>query len=211
MLEVEYKGGTSVILVTKKSKLVVDPLLEGYGLKNLDVKDSIDIATEQRFAIEGKGERLAIDGPGEYEVGDFSIRGIAAQRHLDDEKLPFMATIYRIEVGDISIALLGNIAGNLDENQLESLGVIDILIVPVGGGGVAPDATSAAQLTRLIDPKMVIPTHYADDALKYEVPQDIADTFVKEMGVEVETTSKLKLKGSSQLPQSLMVCHITRS
>lgn len=211
MFELEYKGGTSVVITTKKSKLVSDPLLESYGLKNVDIAGAISLATEARFAIEDKGERLAVEGPGEYEVGDFSIKGVAAQRHLDAEDQGMQATAYRVEVGDVTIALLGNVIGKLDEDQLEDIGVVDILVVPVGGGGIAPDATSAARLTRQIDPKLVIPTHYADGAVKYEIPQDDLETFIKELGAPLESTSKLKVKGSSQLPASLTTVQVTRS
>jgi L-ascorbate metabolism protein UlaG (beta-lactamase superfamily) len=125
-----------------------------------------------------------------------------------DEKV---STVYRVEVGDARIALVGNISPKLDEDQLEALGLIDILILPVGGGGYTLDATSAAGLVRQIDPKVVIPVHYADDGLKYEVPQDTLETFVKELGAPVEITAKYKVKSAALLPVVLTVVEITRS
>jgi L-ascorbate metabolism protein UlaG (beta-lactamase superfamily) len=122
-----------------------------------------------------------------------------------------IATVYRVEVADVRIAVLGNISPKLSESQLESLGVIDILVLPVGGGGYTLDATSAASLVRAIEPKVVIPTHYADSSLQYEVPQDTLETFTKELGASVETVSKYKVKGLASLPVSLAVVVITRS
>ena len=60
--------------------------------------------------------------------------------------------MYRIEAGDIRAALLGNIYEKLDEDQLEALGVIDVLIIPVGGNGYTLDPTGAAKLVRQIEP-----------------------------------------------------------
>jgi hypothetical protein len=211
MFDIEYKGGNGVVISTKKLNAIIDPKLSLVGLKDLNVKDALEIATEARFASESTDAQLAIEGPGDYELGPFSIRGIPAIRHLDTSADEKVSTVYRVEVGDARIALVGNISPKLDEDQLEALGLIDILILPVGGGGYTLDATSAAGLVRQIDPKVVIPVHYADDGLKYEVPQDTLETFVKELGAPVEITAKYKVKSAALLPVVLTVVEITRS
>lgn len=211
MFDIEYKGGNGVVIATKKTSLVVDPKLSLVGLKDLSVKDAVELATEARFLLQDGSAKLTLEGPGEYEVGDFAIRGIAAQRHIDTEQDEKQATIYRIEVGDVRIGLLGNIAPTLSEDQLEALGVIDLLIVPVGGTGYTLDATSAATLTRHIDPKVVIPVHYADSALSYEVPQESVDVFTKELAAPVETLAKYKVKSAASLPEVLTTVVLARS
>ena len=211
MFDIEYKGGNGVVIATKKTTALIDPKLSLVGLKDLSIKDAVEIATEERFATNNKDAQLLIEGPGEYELGDFSIRGISAIRHLDTEDTEPISTIYRLEIGDVRIGILGNIAAKLEEVQLESLGVVDILIIPVGGGGYTLDATSAATLVRSIDPKVVVPTHYAGSGLKYEVPQDTLETFVKELGAPVETVAKYKVKAASALPLTLTIVEITRS
>lgn len=211
MFEIEYKGANGIVITTKKTTAVIDPKLSLVGLKDLKSDDAVEVATEPRFAINNKDALLAIEGPGEYELGDFSIYGISAARHIDTPTDPKIATIYRIEVGEARIAIIGNIDPKLDETQLEALGVVDILIVPVGGGGYTLDATSAASLVRQIDPKVVIPTHYADSAIKYEVPQDTLEVFTKELGSPVETVPKYKVKGAASLPSTLTVIEVIRS
>lgn len=211
MFEIEYKGGNGVVITTKKTTVVIDPKISVVGLKDISVKDAVEITTEPQFIIEGDTVRLLIEGPGDYEIGDFSIHGISATRHIDSEQDEKIGTIYRIEVDDVRIALLGNVAAKLTDEQLESLGVVDLMIVPVGGGGYTLDAVSATTLVRLIDPKAVIPVHYADSALKYEVPQDELGLFTKELGAPVETVSKYKVKNSTALPVVLTVVEITRS
>jgi len=211
MFDIEYKGGNGVIITTKQITAMIDPKLSVVGLKDMKVKDAVEIATEDRFKLNDDSARLIVEGPGEYEVGDFSITGVAATRHIDTPHDEKKSTIYRIEVGDVRIALLGNIASQLNEEQLEALGEVDILILPVGGGGYTLDATSAAALTRQVDPKAVIPIHYADEALKYEVPQDNVDLFVKELGAPVEKTAKYKVKSGLALPTVLTTVEIARS
>lgn len=211
MFEIEYKGANTVVIATKKATIVADPKLSLVGLKDASVKDAIELATEPRFALTSDDAKLVIEGPGEYGIADFDIKGVAAQRHLDTENDPKISTMYRIEANDVRVALIGNIYEKLDDEQLEELGVVDILVIPVGGNGYTLDATGAATIARQIDPKVVIPVHYADSALKYEVNQDTLDAFVKELGAEVEETLKYKLKAASALPQVLTVVKVARS
>jgi len=211
MFEIEYKGANSVIISTKKSVAVLDPKLSLVGLKDVSTKDAVELATEARFALNSENARLNIEGPGEYGVGEFDIKGIAAQRHLDSESDPLISTIYRIEVNETRIAVIGNIYEKLSEAQLEEIGLVDVLILPVGGNGYTLDATGAATLTRSIDPKVVIPIHYAEAGINYEVPQDILETFVKELGAPVEEMPKFKLKQGAPLPAVLTTIHLTRA
>lgn len=211
MFDIEYKGANAVVIATKKAKLISDPMLSVAGGKDISTKDAVVIATEERLALNSPDALLNIEGPGEYEVADFSITGVAAVRHIDQADAGKNATIYRIEVGDVRIALLGNVDAKLSEDQLEAIGIVDVVILPVGGGGYTLDATAAAQLVRAIDAKVVIPIHYADKGLSYEVPQDELETFKKELGGDVEQTAKLKVKSASALPTTLTTIELTRS
>ena len=90
--------------------------------------------------------------------------------------------------------------------------MVDILVIPVGGGGYTLDATSAATIVRQIEPKAVIPIHYADTGVSYEVPQDTLDTFTKELGAPVEEpVAKYKVKSGASIPQVLTVVPLSRS
>jgi len=211
MFDLEYKGGNTVVFTTKKVSLTTDPKLSLVGLKDIKTKDEVELATETRFSVQNPEARIVIDSSGEYEVGDFTIHGVAATRHIDTPEQEKLSTMYRVECGDVKVAVLGNIDAKLDDDQLEAIGVVDILIIPVGGGGYTLDATSAAALTRSIEPKAVIPVHYADAALKYEVPQDQLATFVSELGAPIETMARYKLKSSASLPAVLTVIELSRS
>ena len=211
MFDIEYKGGNGVVIATKKTTLNIDPRLSIVGLKDIKTKDEIELATEERFVVDNSDAKIIVEGPGEYEVGDFTVRGVAALRHLDTEGEEKKSTMYRVECADASIAVLGNISSKLSDEQLEDLGVIDILIIPVGGGGYTLDATDAAAVCRQIEPKIIIPVHYADSALRYEVPQEDLEVFVKELGAPVEQVAKYKYKSAASLPAALTVVQVTRS
>lgn len=212
MFDIEYKGGNTVVFSTKNTTVVADPKSSLVGLKDTSTKGAVELGTEMRFLTNAADAKLVLEGPGEYEVGDFSIRGVPASRHIDTEEQEKLATVYRIGIGEVKIALLGNIAPKLTEDELEEIGVVDIVILPVGGGGYTLDATSAATIVRQMEPKVVIPVHYADSVLKYEVPQDTLETFTKELGAPVEeAVNKYKVKTASSIPQVLTVVPVARS
>lgn len=212
MFDVEYKGGNAVIFTTKKQRIVVDPALSVVGLKDMAVKGEVVVATEHRFVVESTTKSVCFDGPGEYEIGDVSLRGVPARRHIDTEADGLRSTLYRMTIGEVRMAIIGNIASTLNESQLEAIGVVDIVVLPVGGGGYTLDATAAAAMVRQLEPRVVIPVHYADTALQYEVPQDSLEVFVKELGAPVlEAGAKWKVRGASSLPEQMTVVAIGRS
>lgn len=207
-MDIEYKGANCIVIMTKKTTLVIDPKLSSVGLKDVRPKNAVVLATQSPL-LAHDDDAVVIDRPGEYEVRNVSIVGAPAARLIDhDETL--QSTIYKVTIADISFAIIGHVAVPLTEEQLETLGVIDVAIVPVGGSGYTLDAHQAVGVVRQIDPKVVIPTHYADKALTYEVPQMDLEPFVKELSaVNHETMPKWKLKGI--LPDVLTLVELERT
>ncbi|OYX39830.1 Zn-dependent hydrolase [Candidatus Saccharibacteria bacterium 32-50-10] len=212
MFDIEYKGANSVVLTSKKTRVVFDPRVSVAGGKDVSVNGDIEVLTEDRFAVEGASPRLMFHGPGEYEAGDVALIGIPARRHIDTVEQGNQATIYRVTIGGVRLAVLGNVASPLGDDQLESIGVVDMVVIPVGGNGYTLDGTDAAAMIRQIEPRAVIPVHYADSGLSYEVPQDDFEVFVKELGAGVvEAGPKFKVKGEASVPEQLTVIKISRS
>lgn len=211
MFDVEYKGGNCVVIATKNLRLVTDPRLSAVGLKDIQVKDAVEVVTEPRFMVDEPEARLVIDGPGEYEIGDFSIRGVSPVNHVDIGPTGQASNIYRVEVNDVRIALLGNITDSLSEDQLESIGVVDMVIMPIGGGGYTLDPENAARIVRQLDPKAVIPVHYKEDGIAYEAQQGTLSDFVRELSAPLETVDKYKVKSAAVLPVSLTIIEVKRS
>lgn len=205
-MDIEYKGANCVVISTKQATLVIDPKLSDVGLKDVLPKDAVVVATQESFSI--PTDEVAVDQPGEYEVKNISITGVGAQRHIDTAGKA--ATMYRIATSDFAIAVVGHVTTPLTEEQLEALGVVDVAIVPIGGSGYTLDSHHAVSVARQLDPKIVIPTHYADKAITYEVPQMELEPFIKELGAPVEQTTKLKLKAGS-LPETLTMYELQRT
>lgn len=191
-MELQYYGANCIRITTKKAAVTIDDNLNDLGLSSVARSGDIVLFTGPHG--EPKTEvKLIIDHPGEYEVSDVSVHGVAAQAHLDESGK--RATMYKVIIEDVRIIVLGHIAPDLSDQQLEELGVADILIVPVGGGGYTLDGIGALKLIKKIEPKLIIPTHFADKAVKYPVPQQELELALKDLAMEpTETTPKLKIK-----------------
>ena len=212
MFDIEYKGANAIVFATKKVRVVFDPNLAVACAKNVSVKDSIEVVTEDRFAVTDSAPRLLLNSPGEYEVGDVAISGIPARRHIDTDADGEKSTIYKISVGDVRGVVIGNIQPKLSDDQLEDIGVVDFAIIPVGGSGYTLDAVSASSMARQLDPKVVIPVHYADSSINYEVPQAGVEDFMKELNANVvEAGLKWRLKKPADLPDNLTVVQISKT
>lgn len=191
-MEIQFYGANCVRLNTKKASIIVDDNLAELGSKA--VTKPADIALLTHIQTSPQTARLVIDRPGEYEVSDVSIQGIAARAHMDEEKQQ-TSVIFKVIADDIRVAIAGHVYPKLSETQLEALGTIDLLIIPVGNSGYTLDSVGALQLIKAIEPKIVIPTHYADKAINYPVPQQDLAEALKGLSMEPkETVAKLKLK-----------------
>ena len=73
MFDIEYKGGNTVVISTKKSSLVTDPKMSVNGEKDIVVKDGVELVTEERFATRNDNYKLTISYPVNYEISDFTI------------------------------------------------------------------------------------------------------------------------------------------
>lgn len=193
-MELEYLGGNCIKLTTKKATLVVDDSdLSKLGAKQLPKTPAISLYTT---ANETKSQaEFVFDAPGEYEVHDISIQGIAA-RSFGSEPEAKNNTIYRLVVDDTRVVIAGNIVPDLSDDQLEAIGTVDILFVPVGGGGAVLDGVGALKLIKKIEPKLIVPTYYADKGLKYNPMPVELSLALKELSMEpAETVESLKIKG----------------
>lgn len=208
-MELQYYGGNCVRINTKKANIVIDDNLDSLGLKSVTKADDIALFTSFQGDKTTSKAKLVIDRPGEYEASTVSMRGIPARSHMDESDKR-SATIFKLVANDIRIAVVGHIYPDLNDDELESIGTVDVLVIPVGGHGFTLDGAGALKVIKKIEPKIVVPVHYADKQVKYEVPQSDLAEALKDMSIEAkETIDKLKIK-SSELPENMELIVLKR-
>lgn len=193
-MDVQFYGANCLVFANKELRIVVDDYPAQRGAKSVIKPDDVVLFTGAHEETEVE-LKMIIDMPGEYETSGVSIVGIPARSHMSDDTEDKSVTVYKISVGDMVYVVLGHIYPELSDDQLEAMGMVDVLFVPVGGHGYTLDPAGALKVTRTIDPKIVVPTHYADKGIKYDVPQVSLEEAVKEFAMEPkEKLEKLKLK-----------------
>ncbi|MFM2357372.1 MAG: hypothetical protein RJA61_109 [Candidatus Parcubacteria bacterium] len=134
-------------------------------------------------AAHGERNPFVISGPGEYEIKGVFIKGFPSTSSYGN--VPHINTIYYVTLEGMNLCFLGALDGSeLKSETTEALDNIDILFVPIGGDGVL-SAAQAYKLAVNFEPKIIIPTHTNDAALK---------AFLKEAGSGVDAIDKLTLK-----------------
>lgn len=160
MADVKWLGNTCFRIKSRDATVLMDPVgrESGYAVP----KQKADIVTlsapaAKRGLANVEGEYTLIEGPGEYEVQDVFLSGIRTRR-TDGAKHPFN-TVYLVEMDEVLFCHLGSLNKRLTEAQVEALGDVDVLFVPIGGGdGLTP--TGATEVIGQIEPRLVIPMRY---------------------------------------------------
>lgn len=194
-MEISFLGQASFRLKGKTTIVVTDPYdPEFLGLKFPKVEaDIVTLSHDHKDHNNAEGvggSPFKISGPGEYEIAGTSVVGVKSWHDEKEGAERGANTIYNITIDGIKVAHLGDLGQKeMTQTQIEGLGPVDILLIPVGGVYTI-DAAAAAKITSVIEPKIIIPMHYLLPGLKFAL--DPVDKFLKEMGQE-EVNRELKL------------------
>ena len=205
-MEITWLGYSCFRLKGKNITVITDPYPPGLGY-NLD-KPSARIVTvshshpNHSYTQAIGGDPKVISRPGEYEIGGVLIIGVATFHDAESGSRLGKNNVFVIEIDDINICHLGDLGHPLTTRQVEEIGNIDILLVPVGAGSTI-NASQAAGIVRNLEPRIVIPMHFKTPELKVEM--ETAEKFLKEMGITSLTPqAKLNVTKSS-LPESTQI------
>jgi L-ascorbate metabolism protein UlaG (beta-lactamase superfamily) len=206
-MEITYLGHSSFRLKGKQKTVVTDPYGDKAGKYPKDVEADVVTVTHDHFdhnAVEKvKGTPFVINGPGEYEVGGVSVIGVATFHDDEQGKARGQNTVFVIEMDGLRIAHLGDLGHKFNDVQLDEIGPIDILLVPVGGFYTI-DAKAAKEVTGQIDPWVVIPMHYSQPGMTVENIGGV-DAFLAEMGKTGTLPIPKYAVSVDKLPEDLQV------
>ena len=201
--------GHSCFRLTERSyaTVVTDPFdNKAIGYDSLKLKSDIVTVSHDAPGHNNtdavKGVSHVIDGPGEFEIGGVFVTGVQTEgsgsgkkkSKSKDNEASVRNTVYVFDYDGITVAHLGDLKEVPTQSEIESLGPINVALIPVGGGS-ALNAAKAAEVISLIEPNLVIPMHYSTPSAK--VSLDSLNKFIKEMGLsKAETQPSLKVTRS---------------
>ncbi len=216
-MQIIWKGQSCVQLIASRIKqdpvkIVIDPYQDSVGFKLPSLEADIALVThdhEDHNNLAGlKGDPFVISNPGEYEAKGIFIKGISSYHDEAEGEKRGHNTIYTIEAEDMKVCHLGDLGQpELTPKQVEAIGSIDILFIPVGGVYTI-GAKEAAKVISQIEPKVVIPMHYAIPKLKYKL--EGVEDFLKAMGAKAqEPQQKIILKSKDLSEEEIKIMLLT--
>jgi len=189
--------------VSGQASVLIDPFSKDIGLRPPRIKDNLVLVTHDHYdhnnlngahsksSGQVDSESFIINSPGEYEKYGVYVRGINSYHDDKEGKDRGLNTIYVIKAEEMTLCHLGDFGQNqLEEDQVEDIGDIDILMIPVGGKYTI-DYKKAVKVIKQIEPKIIIPMHYKLKGLKLDI--DGVDKFVKEIEIPPEKVDKFKI------------------
>lgn len=178
--------------------LVFDPIAKGASLPPVRFGADIALVSRDHPDMHGVSEvtygdkkPFVVSGPGEYERQGVVIQGFLSHSEYGLKKGETNAvnTIYSVELEDMTIVHLGALSdAELSPEAREGLDEIDVLFVPVGGGG-ALSSDAAHKLAVALEPKIIIPMHWSGIG----EPKSL-EAYLKKAGNGGEKVDKLTLK-----------------
>jgi L-ascorbate metabolism protein UlaG (beta-lactamase superfamily) len=188
-MEISWLGHACFQLRGKNVTLITDPfspqladLPQGepqwLGKVNASIVTISHNHPGHNYAAGVGGNPYVVRGPGEYEISDVLIIGVASYHDNKRGQERGRNTIYIIHMDDLVICHLGDLGHTLQEEQLEEVADADVLLVPIGGQNTLNVAQTAEVISQ-VEPRIIIPMHYLPGA-----PSNPLDKFYKEMGIE---------------------------
>ncbi len=200
--------GYNCFRLTERGQIsvVTDPYGEDFGLEIPHWKADVVTVSQAGTAFNNvnavKGVQHVVDRPGEYEIGGVFIYGIPLHTWDETTEQATYNVAHSIYYGDVSVLHLGNLNHVPNQEDIEAIGQVDAVLVPIGGGACL-NVNQASEVIALIEPSYIVPMQYAIPGLSVELAA--LEKFLKVMGVSrVEETDSLRVT-SSGLPEQPQV------
>ncbi len=211
-MEISWLGHSCFQLRGKNVTLITDPfspqLEHSLGKINAPIVTISHNHPGHNFAGGVDGDPRIVRGPGEYEISDVLITGVASYHDNKHGQELGRNTIYVIHMDDLIVCHLGDLGHILQEEQLEEVADADVLLIPIGGQHTI-NATQAAEVISQVEPRIVIPMHYSPSI--GDVPNPL-DKFCREMGIEaLNPQPKLSITRSALPAETQVVILSSRS
>lgn len=189
---ITWYGQSCFKIQTKDIVLFTDPFDKKIGLRPPQGKADVITVSHDHYDHNNvaafKEPDFIIDTPGEFALKEINIQGIES---FHDKEGKEKNTIFTIEAEEIRICHLGDLGTILSDEQVEKIGNIDILFVPVGEK-VTLSMHDLMKVISEIEPKIVVPMHYKIPGLSVDLEKE--DKFIKEIGITPVKDNKITIK-----------------
>lgn len=163
-MKLTWLGHSCFLIEQDGYRIVLDPYA--------DVTGHADVQTEAHEVLcsHGHYDHSAVSGVAllPEKASPFVIRRVKTCHDEQGGALRGENTVHILEAGGVSVAHLGDLGHQLTREQLEEIGRVDGILVPVGGTYTV-DAAGAKKVCEAVNPKWVIPMHYRHGSYGFPV------------------------------------------
>ncbi len=174
-MKVKWLGHACFLLVSEVGlRIITDPYIVDQNLSYSPIKEIADIVVVSHdhddhnnvSAVQGKPEVLK--GSGLKAAKGLQFRGVATYHDTTQGKQRGTNTVFCFSLDGIKLCHLGDLGHLLSQAQVDEVGTVDILFIPVGGFYTI-DAAGASQVCDQLKPKVVIPMHFRTPQCTYPI------------------------------------------
>ncbi len=169
-MKIWWRGHASFLIETEGKKIVTDPFNAELGYPMASIKADIVTVSHEHWdhnAVESiQGQPHVIRGAGTTEAAGICFKGIESYHDRSAGRERGINTIFKMSAEGMQLVHLGDLGQSLSAQQLQEIGEVDILFVPVGGRYTL-DAGEAAGVINMLQPKITIPMHFATPHLSF--------------------------------------------
>ena len=161
--------GQSCFMLTAENgtKIIMDPYskifgsLSGYKLPEIDA-DIVTIShnhSDHNNVGAVKGNFVLIKEPGVFSQEGIDIKGVQTFHDNVSGAKRGKNVVYNFRIDGLNVCHCGDLGHLLSLEQINEIGKVDILILPIGGRAVL-DASGATEVMKQLNPAVMIPMHY---------------------------------------------------
>ena len=207
-MDIVYLGHSSFRLHADGMVVVTDPFPQSLGLR-MDTRPAAVVTVSNTHPNHSAADAVAGDpqvfsAPGEYEYNGIVVRGVMTPlpAGVPHER---RNVAYTIEMDGVNLCHLGDLARPLTTRQVDELKPVDVVMAPAGGHAISPD--QALQTIQDLDPRIVIPMHFAQGqaGLTLEGPE----AFLRRLGQDEAQPQPRLVVTTGNLPADLRVNLLT--
>lgn len=205
--------GLSCFRLTERgcAAIVTDPYGDSVGYPPLKLRADIVTVSHDSPGHNNlkavRGVLRAITAPGEYEIGGVFVIGVAMVKARKSKQDLVLNVVYLFDFDELTVLHLGNLNHVPAQSEVDRLGAVDVVLVPVGGGG-SLNAARAAEVVSLLEPSIVVPMHYKTPKLSLKLAT--VNRFLEEMGVTRPQEAEVLKINRRSLPEQTQVVLLRR-
>lgn len=203
-MKIKWLGHSAFLITSDQgTRIITDPYQPGGAISYGGIDEAADVVTvshghsDHNYVAQIKGNPQVLNAAGSAQAKSIEFLGTATFHDSTEGSQRGSNLVFCFTVDGVRVCHAGDLGHPLSAQQVQEIGPVDLLLVPVGGAYTV-DAAGAAQICEQLKPKLVIPMHFKTDKLAFPIAG--VDEFLKgRSSVRHANSSEVEIK-AGQLP-----------